>query len=267
VVGRITLHTAAVEEGTERAREYRDSRYRVCLQEHIEHAGGRRDRVRELGRDRQKLRARPEDGVPKRLDLRARCVSLEREYEHAGDRVKEDRRDEQENEPRAQVLMRWSGRARHLEHLATSRSDGFRHAGSVPIRAVGRPAWPPAWRRVRLPEVNRCPICLSLRRTDVERARLAASPPARCRFHAIARAGGQRGRLLLVVRSDSQGDRLSVLAFIRKKLDGQRRDLDSWERLSPATAVADRSPRTSPEASRSGMVSAVIRRLRDPGDH
>ena len=82
--------------------------------------------------------------------------------------------DEQEDEPRSQVLMRKGGRARDLQHLATSPRTGSGTLGSVPIRAVGRPAWPPAWRRVRLPDLNRCPICLSLRRTDVERARLAA---------------------------------------------------------------------------------------------
>jgi hypothetical protein len=154
VVGRIALHTPPVEEGAERAREYRDSRYRVCLQEHIEHAGRRRDRVRELGRDRQKLRARPEDGVPERRYLRAGCVSLEHEYEQAGEPVEDDRRDEQEDESRAQVLMRWGRRARDLQRLATSLSDGSRHAGECSDPG-GRTATAAArWRRLRIPEIR-----------------------------------------------------------------------------------------------------------------
>ena len=125
-----------MEERGKGSSEHRDSRNRVCLQENVEYACRCRNRVRQLGRDGQKLCAGPKDGIPERRDLRAELTALEHKNEQAGQGVEGHSRNAEEYEPRAKVFMCRSGRARDLHRLATRGSDRSRHVASIPIGAV-----------------------------------------------------------------------------------------------------------------------------------
>ena len=116
-----------MEERAEHAGHRRHDRDRVGLEEDVDRARGRRDRVLQLRRDRQQLAADPEERRADRVDLALLRVVICEIDRDACDRVDRQRHPEGGDQPVAQVAVRGRHGHRHRPDLA----QGARyHAGS-----------------------------------------------------------------------------------------------------------------------------------------
>src|SRR2546423_6935002 len=153
--GAVALHRVAfqagpVEERAERAGQRSHHGDRPDLEEDVDYPGARRDRVRELGRDRQELRGRPEHGVAEVPDARSRRVALEVVLDQRADDVDGEREHRDRHEPLAEVEVRRRRRARdraHLAHRAIRRhAREYRRAGGQTSSAsVASPSSTTSW--------------------------------------------------------------------------------------------------------------------------